>query len=275
MVWRCFPFQRLLVRAQRDRRAAEVGDRFAVHELAVDVDPLRDVELAVLVGHAIRARLEILQILGREPVAQIALRVVLRALIVEAVRHLVADDRADAAVVVGVVRVRIEERRLQDAGREGDVVLRRVVAGVDRRRREDAPLVRIVGLADALDVVVIRPRARRLDVRRVRRAADRRARSSRATCRDSRCGAGTRSASSSAAAFVSGPIHDSVGMSSRSAPTRLSMSAFIFAFASGVKLRRTYSCPSSWPMLASAARTQRFQRSCCSFVPGERSCRRN
>ena len=71
----------------------------------------------------------------------------------------------------------------------------------------------------------------------------------------------------SAAAFVSGPIHESVGMSSRSAATRLSMSEFIFAFASGVKLRRTYSCPSSWPMLASAERTQRFQRSCCSFVP--------
>ena len=157
MVWRCFPSSDFSYARKRDRRAAEVRDRFAVHELAVDVDSLRDVELAVLIGHAIRARLEILQILGRQPVAQIALRVVLRALIVEAVRHLVADDRADAAVVVGVVRVRIEERRLQDAGREGDVVLRRVVAGVDRRRREAAPLVRIVGMADALDVVVIAP----------------------------------------------------------------------------------------------------------------------
>jgi len=74
------------------------------------------------------------------------------------------DDRADPAVVVGVVRVRIEEGRLQDSGGEGDVVLRRVVAGVDRRRREAAPLVRIVRMADALDVVVIGPRPRCLRI---------------------------------------------------------------------------------------------------------------
>src|SRR3954454_10598494 len=52
--------QRLLVRAQRDRRAAEVRHRFAVYELAVDVDALRDIELAVLIRDAIRARLKIL-----------------------------------------------------------------------------------------------------------------------------------------------------------------------------------------------------------------------
>src|SRR5258706_337653 len=46
-------------------------------------------------------------------------------------------------------------------------------------------------------------------------------------------------------------------MSSRNAAMRLSISEFIFAFASGVKLRRTYSWPRSWPMLASAGRPQR------------------
>ena len=46
---------------------------------------------------------------------QLAVAVVLRALVVEAVADLVADHRADAAVVDRVVGVRIEERRLQDA----------------------------------------------------------------------------------------------------------------------------------------------------------------
>src|SRR5438128_1527487 len=72
----------------------------------------------------------------------------------------------------GIVGVRIVERRLQDAGREGDVVARRVVRGVHGRRREAGPLVRIVGLADALDVALIRPPARGEDVLRVRGVCD-------------------------------------------------------------------------------------------------------
>ena len=50
--------------------------------------------------------------------------------VVEAVGHLVADDGADAAVVHRVVGVGVEERRLQDPGREDDLVAERVVVGV-------------------------------------------------------------------------------------------------------------------------------------------------
>ena len=52
---------------------------------------------------------------GGPPVAQVALAVRLAPLIVEAVADLVADHGADRAVVHGVVRVHVEERRLQDA----------------------------------------------------------------------------------------------------------------------------------------------------------------
>ena len=52
------------------------------------------------------------------PVAQVSLFVELAPLIVEAVRQLVADDRAGAAVVDGGVAAGLIERRLQDAGRE-------------------------------------------------------------------------------------------------------------------------------------------------------------
>ena len=47
---------------------------------------------------------------------------------------LVADDRADRAVVDRRVRVRIEEGRLQDAGGEDDLVLEPAVVGVHRLR---------------------------------------------------------------------------------------------------------------------------------------------
>jgi hypothetical protein len=77
---------------------------------------------------------------GGPPVGDVAVAVVLRALVVEAVADLVADDRADAAVVGGVVGLGVEERRLQDRGREHDLVHPRVVVGVDRLRGHQ-PLV--------------------------------------------------------------------------------------------------------------------------------------
>ena len=75
-----------------------------------------------LVDDALAARLEVLEVGGRPPVLQVPLQVELRALVVEAVRDLVADDRADGAVVDGVVGLGVEEGRLEDAGREDDLV---------------------------------------------------------------------------------------------------------------------------------------------------------
>ncbi|MNN35791.1 hypothetical protein D3C81_1496540 [compost metagenome] len=46
-----------------------------------------------------------------------------------------ADDGADGAIVDGVVRVGVEERRLQDRGGEDDFIHRRAVIGVHRLRR--------------------------------------------------------------------------------------------------------------------------------------------
>src|SRR5262245_32720426 len=77
--------------ARSERGAAQVRGRLSGDQLAVDVDGgtavggRRDVELAALVGDAVGARVEVLQVLGRPPVAQVAVRVELRALVVEAV----------------------------------------------------------------------------------------------------------------------------------------------------------------------------------------------
>ena len=56
-------------------------------------------------------------------------------------------------------------------------------------------------------------------------------------------------------------LPETIERSERSLATRLSISSFAFFFASGVKLRFTYSWPRSWPRETSVARTQRFHRS--------------
>src|SRR3546814_15716555 len=69
----------------------------------------------------------------------------LRALVVVAMRHLVADHRTDRAIVVGRIRRRIEEWRLQDRRRKHDFVLQRAGIRIDSLRRH-----RPFGLVDQL-----------------------------------------------------------------------------------------------------------------------------
>jgi len=98
-------------------------------------------------------RIEGLAVGFRPPVAQAALAVELAALVVEAMADLVADHRADRPVVDRVVRLHVEERRLQDRSRENDLVLGRVVVGVDGLRRH-APLLVIAGLAEIRELIL-------------------------------------------------------------------------------------------------------------------------
>ena len=80
--------------------------------------------------------------------------VVLRALIVEMVAELVPDHRADAAVIDRRIGVRIEERRLQDRGREDDLDHAEIGVGVDRHRGH-APLPAADRAAELADVVLM------------------------------------------------------------------------------------------------------------------------
>ena len=70
----------------------------------------------------------------RPPVAQIAVQVELAAFVVETMCKLVPDDGSDRAVVGGLVETVVKERRLQNSRRKVDVVLLRIVVGVDGRR---------------------------------------------------------------------------------------------------------------------------------------------
>ncbi len=71
---------------------------------------------------------------------------------------LVADDRADGAVVDRVVRLEVEERRLQDGGREDDLVHARIVVGVHRLRCHE-PFGPIDRAAQALQAPLVVPGA--------------------------------------------------------------------------------------------------------------------
>jgi hypothetical protein len=136
-----------------DRQARVVGDVLAQGQLAVDVVARQRLEGVVLLDQHRGLGLEVLVVGLGPPVAQVAVAVVLGALVVEAVADLVADHGADAAVVDRVVRVGVEERRLQDRGREHDLVHLRVVVGVDGLRRH-APLVAVDRLAQLVDFAV-------------------------------------------------------------------------------------------------------------------------
>src|SRR5208283_472555 len=99
------PFDRLLKRGVRDRDPAKIRDAFSLDELAVLVQAgLHDVAVELL-DDAGGALLEILAVLRRPPISQIALSVELAASVVEAVRHLVADHGADAAIVERLIGI--------------------------------------------------------------------------------------------------------------------------------------------------------------------------
>ncbi len=153
--------QRKLVGAVGQAEAAEVADVLAHRQLAVDAG-LAVVERAEAVVLGFQLVLQLLEVglVGRAPpVAQIAGAVGLRALVVEAVAHFVADHRADAAVIDRRIGRDVEERRLENGSREHDLVEGRVVVGVDRLGQHE-PFGLVDRLADALHLVVVFPGAR-------------------------------------------------------------------------------------------------------------------
>src|SRR5690606_30478845 len=76
--------------------AGEVGDILAHGELALDVRSRERLISVILRAELAGERLEVRHILRRPPVAEPALAVIFRALIVEMVAELMADHRADA-----------------------------------------------------------------------------------------------------------------------------------------------------------------------------------
>src|SRR5438132_11645346 len=107
---------------QRD--AAQIGNTFANDLTASEMDGILDRIAAELIDHALRALLKILKVRRTPPIGQITLRIELCTVVVETMRHLVANDRPDCTVIKCFVTRKIEKRRLQDTGREYNLVHR-------------------------------------------------------------------------------------------------------------------------------------------------------
>ena len=116
--------------------------------------PLDGDVVVVLFDQCLCARTEFGAVVVGPPVHQVAVAVVLGALVVETVPDLVADDRADTAVVGGVVGLGVEERRLQNRCGKDDFVHARVVVGVDGLRRHE-PLVAVHRVAQLGQLAVV------------------------------------------------------------------------------------------------------------------------
>ena len=86
------------------------------------------------------------------PVAQLAGRIVFGSLIVKAMPDLVADHPANRAVIHRDISRGAEERLAQNSGWENDLILGRVVIGVDRLRQHE-PFGSVDRLAELRDVI--------------------------------------------------------------------------------------------------------------------------
>ena len=145
-------FLGLLESGVGDIQTAVVSDVLTEGEFTVGIDTGRNFNAVEMINDELGFLLEGGGILFGPPVGEVAVFVVVTALVVEAVGHLVADNHADGTVVGGIIRVHVEERRLQDAGREAYLVGGGVIIGVHRLRGH-LPFGRIDFLADFAHVV--------------------------------------------------------------------------------------------------------------------------
>ena len=132
-----------------------VGYILAEREFAIDLEAREQCDAAEVVGYDFGTLVKLLFVALCPPVLDIAILVKLASLIVKSMGHLVSDGSANAAIVVGFVSGRDKKWRLQDAGREANLIGGGIVVGVDGLWGHE-PLGLVDGLVDfLLDLVVI------------------------------------------------------------------------------------------------------------------------
>src|SRR5450755_3486966 len=114
--------ERFLQRSISQFYSADVGDVLTLGQLTIDMQSRQWLVGSILSHDPFRA----LEVCFRRrrcpPIAQITDGIILPSPIIEAMRHLMSDYGAHSAVVDGVIRLRIEEWRLKNTGREYDLV---------------------------------------------------------------------------------------------------------------------------------------------------------
>ena len=144
-----------------------VSDVLTKGERTVRMNTRSHFNLIECLFHHFRAGIESSFVLSRPPVDHVTVLVELTALIVKAVGHLVSDDYTDSTVVEGIVSAHVEERILENTGREADLVGRGVVVRVHGLRIH-VPFLLIHRLAEVTQAVLLLELSGTLDVRIVR-----------------------------------------------------------------------------------------------------------
>src|SRR5581483_1950904 len=141
----------MMQRRQSNAGTAIVRGVLTEREPPVQLQVIDYGEVAVLVGNTASPLFEALGVFRRPPIAQISLRIIFASLIVEAMRQLMSNYHADAAKIGRIIRILVEERRLQNSCWKYNLIPRRRIVGVDRRWRH-APFVRVRWFADLIDI---------------------------------------------------------------------------------------------------------------------------
>src|ERR1700675_708944 len=119
-IFRAVALDGFLVCSISDGQASKVANALTEHELAVLVQAGLHFVAIELVHHAVAALSEVLAVVRRPPLVQVAFAVKFGALIVKAVADFMADDGPNSAVVHSVVGVGIVKGRLKYARGENN-----------------------------------------------------------------------------------------------------------------------------------------------------------
>ena len=119
-----FALQAIQISLVSDQQTSVVGDILTQRKTSVGMKRIYYDNLIILINQFISTLLETNSILGSPPIDQITI------LIIESMRHLMADYHADSAIVHRVVGIRIKEWRLKDRSRETDLIRSRIVISV-------------------------------------------------------------------------------------------------------------------------------------------------
>src|SRR5579871_1053185 len=125
----------VLKRRQSNARSTIIGGVLSERQPSIQLHVIDHGEPGILVGDATDALLEFLSVFRLPPVVEVALRIEVAGLVSETVRQFMADHQSDAAEIYGIVYLRIEKRRLQNARREDDLVVVGTVVGIHFRWR--------------------------------------------------------------------------------------------------------------------------------------------
>src|SRR6478735_9154189 len=112
----------------------------------------------VLVYYHCGSFLELVCVYFRPPVLQISIGSILATLIIKTMCHFMTDHSSNATIVYCIVSTKVKEGELQNAGRENNLVIGRVVIGIYGRRGH-APAGLIYRLTISADHIIVHPLA--------------------------------------------------------------------------------------------------------------------